>query len=222
MTLTSSSQPLDDLGQIDSLIFDFGGVIINLDYQRTIDALSQLAGFDVASRYTQHRQDPLFDQFETGQISAEAFRAGLRQMLGVDCSDQALDAAWNAMLLDIPQERFELLRRLKTQYRTFLCSNTNEIHKTCFDRIVQQHYQQYYGQPSGQLEDLFEVAYYSHLMGDRKPHPSIFRTLISRHNLDPARTLFLEDTPQHLAGAQSVGLRTCQITPSRHLLTLGL
>jgi FMN phosphatase YigB (HAD superfamily) len=222
MTSQPAPQQLNGLNSVKSIIFDFGGVIINLNYQRTIDALSQLAGFDVASLYTQHRQDPLFDQFETGQISADTFRAGLRQILGVDCPDDALDAAWNAMLLDIPKERLDLLQRLKTQYRTFLCSNTNEIHKTCFDRIVQQHYQQYYGQPSGRLDDLFEAAYYSHLMGDRKPHPSIFRTLITRHNLDPAHTLFLEDTPQHLAGAQSVGLKTCQITSSRHLLTLGL
>lgn len=194
-----------DLVNIDAIIFDLGGVIINICYENTIRAFSQLCGFDASSLYTQKSQTDLFDQYEMGRISSADFRARLSQRLGLsDRFDIALDQAWNAMLLDIPKERVDWLQMIGQAKRIFLLSNTNAIHKLAFDQI----FSQAFSPAIGRLDDLFEKTYFSHLMGDRKPHPSIFKTIIVEQSLVPERTLFIDDSIQHIEGAQSVGLQT--------------
>lgn len=205
-----------NLVEIDAIIFDLGGVIINIDYPRTILAFNALHSEDQDFPYSQHQQAELFDAFEKGEIQAEQFREGLRQILDLDCSDADLDGAWNAMLLDIPIERIRLIERLSKKKRLFLLSNTNSIHKLAFDKIFQQtcgeHYQY--------LDQLFEKAYYSHQMGDRKPHPSIFQTVIDEQNLNPAHTLFIEDTVRHIEGAKTTGLQTYHLTSNETITQL--
>jgi HAD superfamily hydrolase (TIGR01509 family) len=202
---------------IRTIIFDLGGVIINLRYQTTIEAFSRLCGFDVSPLYTQHQQNPLFDRYEMGQISSEDFRAGLRSLLGIEAPDAAIDAAWNAMLLDIPPARVALLQQLRSQGRIFLLSNTNEIHKAACDRI----FADTFGSDLT-LSGLFDHAYYSHLIGDRKPHSTIFQRVLAEQDLDPSETLFIEDTRQHILGAQGVGLQTIHLTGDRTILDLDL
>ncbi|MBF2087870.1 MAG: HAD family phosphatase [Synechococcales cyanobacterium K44_A2020_017] len=202
---------------IRSLIFDLGGVIINLRYQTTIEAFSRLCGFDVSPLYTQHQQNPLFDRYEMGQISSAEFREGMRSLLGITCADDDIDQAWNAMLLDIPPSRVSLLQQLRDHYRLFLLSNTNEIHKAECDRI----FAHTFGSELT-LSGLFDHAYYSHEVGDRKPHASIFQRVLQDHDLDPAATLFIEDTKQHIDGAIGVGLQTVHLTGGRTIHDLGL
>jgi FMN phosphatase YigB (HAD superfamily) len=215
-----------DYGAIDAVIFDMGGVIIDLDYGQTIAALSALSGLsvgEVGDRYAQHQQDPLFDDFETGRIDAIAFRLGLRNLLDLapvdqgGCSDAALDEAWNALILHLPPGRIDWLRRLQDQKRTFLLSNNNEIHLRRCDELLRQA-----AGPDATWSDLFERVYLSHQCRDRKPHGSLFQRVIDENQLDPARTLFLEDTAQHLVGARTVGLQTRRIYPGLDIRTLPL
>lgn len=205
---------------ISSIIFDLGGVIMNLRYETTIAAFSQLCGFDVSRVYTQHKQAPLFDEFEMGKISVADFRDGLRSLLKLStaqASDADIDAAWNVMLMDIPPSRVDLIKTLRSHKRLFLLSNNNELHKAECDRIFTETYG-----ADAVLDDLFEQAYYSHLMGDRKPYPSIFQRVLDEQQLDPAQTLFIEDTQQHIDGAVSVGLQTEHLTGGRTLHDLEL
>jgi putative hydrolase of the HAD superfamily len=203
---------------IDSIIFDLGGVIINICYENSIAAFSTLCGFDVSTLYTQHLQDPLFDQYEMGLISSDEFRNGVRHLLQIDAPNQIIDDAWNAMLLDIPKERIELLKHVGANKQIFLLSNTNEIHKTCFDRI----FAETVGPDIESISHLFVKAYYSFEMGDRKPNPSIFRRVIDEQQLEPSRTLFIEDTHQHIQGAQTTGLQALHLTNGLTLLDLNL
>jgi FMN phosphatase YigB (HAD superfamily) len=192
-----------NLNNIDAIIFDLGGVIINIDYSLTVKGFNQLSGFATESLFTQHQQTQLFDEFEAGLISADDFRQGLRDLLKVKCEDADIDRCWNAMLLDIPTARIELLAKLGQHQRIFLLSNTNAIHKPAFDQIFAASFPHY-----PQLDVLFEQAYYSHQMRDRKPNPSIFQRVIDEQNLDPKRTLFIEDTIRHIEGAKQTGLQT--------------
>ncbi|MGF1512924.1 MAG: HAD family hydrolase [Elainellaceae cyanobacterium] len=198
-----------DGGSIDAVIFDLGGVILNISYQKTLVAFSALSGRDAASLYTQHRQADLFDAYEMGQITSQDFRQGLRSLLGLGSTvdDSTLDAAWNAMLLDLPAARLQTLAQLSERFRLFLLSNTNEIHKAAFEH----HVKETLGSSSA-LADRFEAVYYSHLVGDRKPHPSLFQRVIDEQALTPSRTLFVDDTAGHLQGAQAVGLRTVHLS----------
>jgi len=193
---------------IEAVVFDLGGVILNIDYGRTIEMLSTLSQTNFADTYTQHRQDPLFDQFETGKVGAPTFRDGLRRLLQTELSDHQLDVAWNAMLLNIPAERIDLLERVATRKRIFLLSNTNEIHQLAFDQIVRATF----GDRLASLAQLFEKTYYSHLVGDRKPNASMFERVLEENRLNPNQTLFIDDTLGHIEGAKKVGLQTLHLT----------
>ncbi|MGB3615839.1 MAG: HAD family phosphatase [Elainellaceae cyanobacterium] len=201
-----------DVQSIDAIIFDLGGVILNIAYDRTIAAFSQLAGQDIRYLYSQHLQVDLFDAYEIGHISSEQFRQKLRSLLGLgradyDISDGILDAAWNAMLLDLPPSRLNVLQTLRKRFRLILLSNTNEIHKTAFE----QHLSETVGQSSA-LAGCFDAVYYSHLIGDRKPNSSLFQRVVDEQRLVPSRTLFVDDTAGHLCGAQAVGIKAMHMT----------
>ena len=196
-----------------TLIFDLGGVFINLDYAAPLTAFAALSGPDDTLGFTQQAQTPLFDAFETGELTPAGFRAELRRTyaLPTGVTDAALDAAWNAILLDFPPERLALLRELRAAgYQLFLLSNTNALHRTAFDAILRRDH----GLADGLLS-FFDRVYYSHEIGLRKPDPAIFRRMVANHSLDPARTLFVDDSPQHVAAARTVGLDALWLAPGQ-------
>jgi FMN phosphatase YigB (HAD superfamily) len=196
-----------DLTGIKNIIFDLGGVILNIRYQNALEALQKLSSNHQAIGFTQAAQAQLFDDYETGSISDQAFREGLRQHYQVDAGDAEIDAAWNSMLLDLPAERVALLRELGKRYRLFLLSNTNAIHLVRFSQLVSDAY------PQVSLESLFEKTYYSHLIGQRKPDARVFEHILQQHALNRHETLFIDDSYQHIAGASQVGLCTLFLAP---------
>lgn len=199
-----------------NIIFDLGGVIINLDYQATTREFSKLCGRDMQEAYSKKKQDPIFDDLETGRISPEEFREGLMRIFDFKASHQAIDDAWNALLLDIPQARLDLIQELGKQKRVFLLSNTNEIHKIAFEKTLAD------GSEFKTLSPLFEKDYYSHIMGKRKPHVEIFEQVIEENRLNPSETLFIDDSPQHIEGAKKAKLNAFHLTGPRTILDLGL
>ncbi|MBI1289351.1 MAG: HAD-IA family hydrolase [Flavobacteriales bacterium] len=183
-----------------NIIFDFGGVILNLDYQRTIAAFQELGINDFEQSYSQLNQTDLFDRFERGEISPAAFRNGLRTVFKDSILDEELDSAWNAMLLDLPAKRLTVLEKLRAEKRISLLSNTNEIHIEAFESSLKQ---------THGLEDLsgfFDHVYYSCRTGMRKPEARIFEMVLKEQNYKPEETLFIDDSPQHIEGARKVGL----------------
>lgn len=197
-----------------NIIFDLGGVILNLDVQRTIRAFSELSGKNFAQLYTQNQQKAFFDDFETGKISAEEFRQALREELQVPLSDAEIDRCWNACLLDLPKTRLELLARLKPRKRTFLLSNTNAIHKKAFDQIIENQH------GISSLHHVFEQDYYSHLLGMRKPHPEVFLYILEKHGLRAEETLFIDDTLQHVEGAKKAGLHALHLSDGKDIVDI--
>lgn len=183
-----------------NIIFDLGGVILNIDYQRTASAFKALGLTDFDARYSQLAQTDLFDRFERGEIPASQFRQGIREVVGFEVEDRAIDDAWNAMLLDLPKHRLELIQRLFQDRRIVLLSNTNEIHIDAFHQRLETEI----GKPD--LSHLFEKVYYSYKMGMRKPESRIFQKVLDEMGFDPQQTLFIDDSPQHIAGALSVGI----------------
>ena len=146
-----------------------------------------------------------FHDYEKGLISDNHFREIVRDMLQVGASDSDIDNCWNAMLLDIPLERLQLLEHLKTKYRVFLLSNTNEIHLNCFSNIVRD--------LTGKLtlDEYFEKAYYSHRMKMRKPDSEIYEAVLQENELTPGHTFFLDDNLSNLKGAELCGIKTFHV-----------
>jgi glucose-1-phosphatase len=186
--------------QYKSIIFDLGGVIINLDYQRTANAFKSLGAIDFDAIYSQKKQEFLFDHFEKGTISDDEFRQQIRKYLKPGVIDKEIDDAWNAMLLDIPEYRIKALSEFKKNYRIFLLSNTNAIHVKAFTGILETEYG-----PST-FEKIFEKVYYSCALKMRKPDAEIFEMVLRQNDLNPSETIFIDDSPQHVDGAKKTGI----------------
>ena len=186
---------------VKNIIFDFGGVILNIDYKLTETAFARLGLKDFDTIYSQATQIELFDVFEKGLMSAAEFRKEIRKFIGTATDDQ-IDMAWNSMLLDLPEERIKLLDKLKTTYRTFLLSNTNEIHFSAFSSYMKDKFKR------DIFSEAFEKAYVSHKVNMRKPDAEIFEFVVQENSLQKEETLFIDDSIQHIQAAKKVGLHT--------------
>ena len=197
---------------IKNIIFDYGNVIFLIDFKRTQNSFTEL-GIENVERFFAHKgHDPLFDEFEKGMISAAEFRDGLRQITKKpDLTDQQIDRAWNTLLIGVPPVNHQILLKAKEKYRTFLLSNNNEIHY----KWVMNYLKTEYGLNSNSV--FFERDYYSHLLKMRKPDINIFGYVLKENNLDPAETLFIDDSPQHIKTALLLGFQTYLLTSEESL-----
>jgi len=202
------------LSGIQNIIFDFGGIILNIDHLKPIEAFQNLGISDFASLYSQASQSHLFDLIETGRIQPAGFIEGLKKYCPLPLTEDQILLAWNSILLDIPLARIQLLEKLKTRYRTFLLSNSNQIH---YD-VYRQTLQNTSGHPD--FDALFEKAYFSFNLHMRKPDAAIFEYVINTHHLIPEHTLFIDDSLQHIRGAQQCGLKTFWLQPPTEMTSL--
>jgi glucose-1-phosphatase len=205
---------MNDPRHFPNIIFDLGGVLLNIDYHLTIKAFEKLGFKDFSDTYTQLAQSELFDKFERGEITPEEFRHGIRPSLQAGVTDAEIDGAWNVMLLDLPTERLTLLQALGASKRIFLLSNTNAIHVSAFEQQVQAQH------GINGLAGLFEAAYYSCDVGMRKPEKRIFQMVTEENGLIPSETLFIDDSPQHVEGARNAGLHAYHLTGGETVLNI--
>lgn len=188
-----------------NIIFDLGGVVLNIDYLLAVKAFKILGLGDFDTFFSQAQQKQLFDLYEKGEITSDNFRKELKtycHLANTGLDDTAIDNAWNSMLLDLPQERLNLLKRFKQSHRTFLLSNTNEIHIDAFNVYLQKNFN------IPDLSGHFEKLYLSYKVGMRKPDTEIFELVLSENNLDPKETLFIDDSIQHIESAKKIGIQT--------------
>jgi putative hydrolase of the HAD superfamily len=185
---------------IKNLIFDFGGVICNIDIKRTEKAFMDLGlkKFDTGKSISDSAG--LFEDIETGAIAPQQFRDELKKFFVNPVTDRQLDDAWNALLLDIPEPRIRLLEDLRKHYRIFLLSNTNQIHYLCYV----ENFRKQFGYTD--FDALFEKAWFSFHIGFKKPSLEIFRHVLQNSRLEPAETLFIDDTLRHVEGAGNAGI----------------
>lgn len=199
---------------IKNILFDLGGVILNIDDSLTIKAFNKLGCKDFTHIYSQPSPQQLFNHFEKGMISAKEFRAKLKSFLANVATDKEIDSAWNAMLLDLPVERLHFLNNLKQRFRLFLLSNTNEIHIDAYSAYLKNSF----GIPN--LSHLFEKEYYSYKIGMRKPDAEIFEFVLNENNLRAKETFFIDDSTQHITGARGVGIQTLLLEKGKTILDL--
>ncbi|HSC37712.1 MAG TPA: HAD family phosphatase [Chitinophagaceae bacterium] len=198
---------------IKNIIFDLGGVVLDIDFKLTEKAFAQLGMEDFSSYITQHHITPLFEDYETGKIDDAAFIKGVQDLSGLPLTEQQIIRAWNALLLEFSPARIEWLKALKHKYRLFLLSNTNAIHLREFQERLKK-------LSGGYLEDIFEKTYYSHAVRMRKPHAEIYRLVIEENGLNPSETLFIDDTASNFSGAEEVGLKVLHLKPPMTILDL--
>ena len=198
---------------IKNIVFDLGGVLLNLDMQRTHRAFENIGVKDVAALFNIGHAASYFKDYEVGAITDDEFVQAIKKHAALDVSDQAVIDAWNALLLDFPKERIDLLQRLQTKYRIFLFSNTNAIH-------LQDFHRKYTLEFGGSLDDNFEKAWYSHLIRLRKPSLESFQFILNDANLVPEETMFIDDALVNIEGANAVGIKGVHLEPGKTILDL--
>ena len=202
------------MNNIDTLIFDFGGVIINLDYSKPVDEFKKLWILDSKKLYSKKEQTKLFDSLECGQISDVTFLNEIRKKSNTN-DLELIKKAWNSILLNIPEERVHLLKKLSSKYKLFLLSNTNSIH---LKEIITS-----YGEKKWKnFISIFNDVYFSNQIGMRKPNENIFFYVINKNKLDVSKTLFIDDSPQHIKTAKKIGFKTYHLTNKEDIISLFL
>jgi putative hydrolase of the HAD superfamily len=200
-----------NLDGIDNIIFDLGMVVIDLDMEATTNAFKDLFGSRYDESMSALNERFHFEDYETGQISTAQFLKGIQEQLGKANSEDQIATAWNAMLKTIPERRFRILKAAQADFRTFCLSNTNELHIDFIYAYLKREKQ------IADLDDYFEKVYLSHEIKMRKPNIEIFEYVLDQNQLDPQRTLFIDDTAGHLKGADQLGIRTYHLAAPEQL-----
>ena len=185
--------------KIRNIVFDLGGVLVDLDFKAAINGL-QKAGFaNVKEQLQAFDREGIFQKFELGEMTAEEFRTAIRENSTVELTDEEVDALWNAMLLEVPREKLELILHLRGKYMVYLLSNTNSIH---WDYVCKNAFN-YRG---FRVNDYFEETFLSYEMHLAKPDKAIFEKVLQDANLLPEETLFIDDSEANCKAAEEVGI----------------
>lgn len=191
---------------IKNIVFDLGGVLADLDFDKSIDAFRKAGFKDIGKQISKFSGTGFFYQFELGNISAEEFREEIRKHINKPLTDQKIDEMWNMMLVNIPHTKLDLLLELRGQYMVYLLSNTNQIH---WDYASKQMFK-YRG---FQVNDFFEDTFLSFQLHQAKPSKEVFKQMMEEANILPEETFFIDDSETNCEAAVALGI------PSYHYHT---
>lgn len=200
--------------KIKTIIFDLGGVIINLYVEKTISAFAQLSGLSEKEVEEAYLSADVFKQYEKGLISDDEFRQKLQVQFNLKATNEEIDKAWNAMLGEIPNDRIESIKSLKQNYKCIILSNTNAIHESAFHKILSNSFSYQH------LSDLFHEVYFSHDLNQRKPDQEIYQNVLSLSQTEATEALFMDDGQINLDSASKLGIHTLQIPRNGGFMTL--
>jgi putative hydrolase of the HAD superfamily len=201
---------MDKKNTVTTLIFDFGGVIIDLDLPQCIENLKKLGVESIESYLSNFGQKDFFLKFEIGEIDIPEFRNEIRKLTNKTITDAEIDSAWCSFLCDIPSERLELLEKLRKKYRLLLLSNSNPLHVEVSAVTALE--------GTGKtIRDYFDKCYFSYEMGLTKPDPAIFEALLADAGVEATECLFLDDGPKNIEAAKTLGIQTYFVTQGDNL-----
>ena len=187
--------------KIRNIVFDLGGVLVDLDFKAAINGLQKVGFANVKEQLQAFDCEGIFQKFELGEMSADEFRSAIRENSTVSLTDEEVDGLWNAMLLEVPREKLELILHLRGKYMVYLLSNTNSIH---WDYVCKNAFN-YRG---FRVNDYFEETFLSYEMHLAKPDKAIFEKVLEEANLLPEETLFIDDSEANCKAASELGIHT--------------
>jgi len=185
---------------IKNLIFDFGGVIIDIDPIRVGQSFRELGVKNIEKVHELAVSRGLYLDLEKGLITPAGFRNGMREVSGLKLTDEQIDYAWNSMIINFPRSRFDLLKQLKINYNVYLLSNTNEIHYNYFNQYAIDNL----GVKC--LDDFFTQCFYSHTMKMRKPDQEIYIKMLETGKINPSESLYIDDIEENIVTARGLGI----------------
>ena len=204
------------MAAIKNIIFDLGGVLLNIDYNETANAFKALGAIDFDSFYSQAGANELFELLETGNISEDDFYEAMKPYCQPGTTNGQMQSAWNAILLDFRMDSLRFLSAKKEQYNLYLLSNTNSIHHTAFHEAftrVSNHFN---------FDDYFKKSYYSYTMHRRKPYATTYEFVLQDAGIAAHETLFIDDSIVNIEGAKQTGMQLHLLLPAETIEGLGL
>ena len=195
---------------ISTLIFDLGGVIVDLDLAKCIQNFKELGLENIEQYLSNFGQKDFFMQFEKGQIGIPAFRNEIRKLAGIELTDAQIDEAWCSFLTQIPVEKLHLLSELKKKYRLLMLSNTNPLHIETAVAVE-------FSKTGKTMQDFFDKCYLSYEMGMVKPDVEIFEALLTDAQVKAEECLFLDDGKKNIDTAAALGIQTYWVKPNENL-----
>ena len=202
--------------KVENIVFDLGGVILDIDYNLTRAAFEKLGVVHFDEMYSQSTADRLFQKLETGKISEEDFYKEFNQCTGLHLSPKEIRDAWNAMLLHFREDSLQSLSELAHRYKIFLLSNTNHIHITCFKNIFSEK------KRDKPFDEYFTRAFYSCNIGLRKPNPECYEWVLNELSAEARKTLLIDDSEGNIEGAKKAGWQTLYLRPTQKIQQLDL
>jgi len=191
---------------IKTLIFDFGGVLLNLDMPKCLEAFKQLGGGTINEYLDHYKQKGLFLDFEEGKISTDDFFTKLQKTLGLPVSIEELKQAYLSFLGDLPQYKLDLLLTLRKNYKVYLLSNISSFIYDFCKRT-------YFEKNEKKINDYFDKVYLSYKIGICKPDRRIFDYMIRDAELTPNQCFFIDDGEKNIETAKALGFVTYLAKP---------
>lgn len=190
----------------DFLIFDLGNVIIDIDYQRSLNLIKSLLPSSFNLKVDNFYSTEFHKAYEKGLIDSPTFRNEVRNYFEQNWDDEQVDELWNSLLGKIPKERLDLVHKLKSEYQVGVLSNTNEIHIEAVYKMLKSDFKM------DRFETLFDRVFYSHRMGMAKPSQAIYHKMLEDLGASADRVIFFDDLEVNVEGAKSVGIQAVHVT----------
>ena len=200
--------PVIQTSKIKNIIFDLGGVLLNINPLLSLHELEKISGISQGELISKFASEQIFEKFDTGRLNPDEFRSELCKILNHNASDSEIDQIWNKLILDIPPLRVKMVQEIRNNYKVFLLSNTNSIH---FEHYTRE-FLEIYG---FNLVDLFDDVFVSHEIGIRKPDAGIYTFVLEDAKIDAPETVFFDDSSANIEAAELLGIRGIQITNGR-------
>lgn len=186
--------------KIENIVFDFGGVLIDLDFNRLLKAFKRIGFNDIESQLQTYERGGIFQKYELGEMTADEFRMAIRDKSNVTLTDSDIDDLWNLMLVKIPAEKLDFILSLRNNYNVYLLSNTNSIH---WDYACKNSFN-YKGLG---IKDFFIRTFLSYEMHLAKPDKAIYERMLCEAELIPENTLFIDDSEINCTVAKQLGIQ---------------
>lgn len=201
---------MEILSGVKNIVFDLGGVLLNIDPKKTIEAFTKLGMEQLVGDNGLSYDHEIFYLMEQGKVTPEEFRDGVRKLLPEKVTDSQIDDAWTAMLLDFPEIRVQLVKNLRDDFKIYLFSNTNAIH-------VEKYHSNFRKQHGFEVSTLFEKDFYSNEIGFRKPTSESFKEIIRLSGINAAESLFIDDSKANVEAAKASGLKGFWLEPGKKI-----
>jgi len=197
-----------------NILFDLGGVILDINIQATLKLFYEMGFPSEMLQFPNSMNTDVYFKYQTGKLDTGQFRDEIRKTSGVDMTNQALDDAWNAMIVRFPKERVELLKVLSKRYNLYMLSNTSALHVQVFEKM-------FLDLAGESMHKIFKKIYYSHEIGWHKPDKEAWEYVIKDSGIKAEETLFLDDDIHNIKASQELGFQAIHIHERTHLMNLG-